>query len=325
MNKINYPFCVLALDIGGTKIAGGILKYDKEDLAPTIVYKTKINAQAKKGADVFVNNICKCAKELKRYASIKLDTTNCPIISIGMGCAGRINKHTGKIITATDNFPGFKNTELTNVVNKAVDLPAYALNDVQSHTYGEWRWGAGKNVDNFVLLAIGTGIGGAVVVNGKLLMGEHGYAGELGHIDVCMAKDIKCSCGKKGHLESVASGTGIEDTYFRKTGKKISGSQISNLANNGDKNAKYAIQLAGESLGHIIATYLSIFDPKRIILGGSVIKSGDLWKKALEKGYNDEIIDDIRSNLNLVDAKLGDDAALIGAAEYSLDNLLQNK
>lgn len=123
-------------------------------------------------------------------------------------------------------------------------------------------------------MAVGTGIGGAVVSNGKLMMGSHGYAGELGHVQVSLGADVPCTCGKAGHLEAVASGSGIERIYKSKSGKELSGAEISELANSGDEVAKETVELAGRSLGRVLATYLSIFDPEKIVLGGSVIKSG---------------------------------------------------
>ena len=126
------------------------------------------------------------------------------------------------------------------------------------------------------MLAVGTGIGGCAVVNGKLLMGSHGYAGELGHVQTCLATDVPCTCGKSGHLEAIASGTGIELSYAKLANKKLSGSEISNLANDGEEYAVTAIELAGRSLGQIIAIYQSIFDPEKIVLCGSVSHSGKL-------------------------------------------------
>lgn len=108
------------------------------------------------------------------------------------------------------------------------------------------------------------------------MMGSHGYAGELGHVQVSLGHDAPCTCGKAGHLEAVASGTGIEQSYDRLTGKKLSGPEISKLANEDDEDAIASIELAGRSLGRIIAMYHSIFDPEKIVLGGSVIKSGKI-------------------------------------------------
>lgn len=126
------------------------------------------------------------------------------------------------------------------------------------------------------MLAVGTGVGGAVVVDGKLLLGSHGFAGELGHVQANLAAGIDCTCGHTGHLEAVASGSGIEKTYSSRTGIFLSGPEISELANKGNDDAIYAIELAGRCLGQIIAMYLNIFDPEFIVLSGSVLKAGKI-------------------------------------------------
>lgn len=325
MISCKYPYIVMALDIGGTKIAGALLYYNQENVEPCIAFKDKVAAQAKEGADVFLDNICGFAKRLKAIAETDARFNYVPLVAVGMGSAGRINRKTGDVDGSTDNFPGFQGTKLTQAVGFATGLPAYALNDVQAHTLGEARWGAGKDVDNFVMLAVGTGIGGTAVLDKKLMMGTHGYAGELGHVQVAIGHDVPCPCGKVGHLEGVASGTGIENSYLRKTGKKLNGAEISKLANEGDKDALYAIELAGRCLGSTLAVYMSVFDPELIVLSGSVVKSGNAWKRALMQGYQDEAMSGIEDNLQLEFAKLGDEAALFGAAEYAIDSLEQSE
>ena len=272
--NLKYPFFALAIDIGGTKLGGAVLRYVDAKQQPEVVFQDKVPAEAKDGVVIFSTNIINLAQVLKSKAE-EIDSA-LPVVAIGMGCAGRINKQSGNVMTATDNFPGFAGFELCSKVSQAISIPAYALNDVQSHTMGEYRWGAGRGCNNFVLLAVGTGIGGCAVINGNLLLGNHGYAGELGHVQVSLGHDVPCTCGKVGHLEAVASGTGIEQSYARFTGKELGGPEISNLANEGDKDAATAIELAGRSLGRVIAMYQSIFDPEKIILGGSVIKSGKI-------------------------------------------------
>lgn len=269
-----FPLFVISLDIGGTKIAGCILRYRSRDNAPEIVFHDKVAAEAKKGVDAFASNIIGLAKSLNAKAE-EIDSS-VPVVAIGMGCAGRINKDSGNVMTATDNFPGFVGYALCANVSKEIGVPAYALNDVQAHTMGEFRWGAGRDSDNFILLAIGTGIGGCAVLNGKLMLGSHGYAGELGHVQVSLGHDVPCTCGKAGHLEAVASGSGIELSFAKLKGIKLSGAEISKLANEGDEDAIASIELAGRSLGRVIAMYHSVFDPEKIILGGSVIKSGKI-------------------------------------------------
>ena len=132
-----YPFFVLAIDIGGTKLGGAIVSYAKPNEAPEIVFYDKVPAEAKAGVDKFSSNIINLAKSLKAKAE-EVDST-IPVIAIGMGCAGRINKNTGNVMTATDNFPGFAGFELCTKVSQALSVPAHALNDVQSHTMGEAR------------------------------------------------------------------------------------------------------------------------------------------------------------------------------------------
>ena len=269
-----FPLSIISIDIGGTKLGGAIVSYKSANEAPEIVFYDKVAAEAKKGVDALSSNIIGLAKSLNAKAE-EIDSS-VPVVAIGMGCAGRINKDSGNVMTATDNFPGFVGYALCANVSKEIGVPAYALNDVQAHTMGEFRWGAGRDSDNFILLAIGTGIGGCAVLNGKLMLGSHGYAGELGHVQVSLGHDVPCTCGKAGHLEAVASGSGIERSYATLTGNKLSGPEISKLANEGDKDAIASIELAGRSLGRVIAMYHSVFDPEKIILGGSVIKSGKI-------------------------------------------------
>lgn len=132
-----YPFLVIALDIGGTKIAGAILRYVDGQHQPEIIFEDKVPAQAKDGVSVLSENIINFAQALKDKVD-EVDSS-IPVVAIGMGCAGRINKQNGNVITATDNFPGFANYQLCKNVSENIGIPAYALNDVQSHTMGEFR------------------------------------------------------------------------------------------------------------------------------------------------------------------------------------------
>ncbi len=122
-------------------------------------------------------------------------------------------------------------------------------------------------------------------------------------------------------MEGVASGSGIERCYLAKTGKDLTGPEISELAAKGDNDACEVVRNAGRSLGRILAMYLSVFDPEFIVLSGSVIKSGKVWEEGLSLGIDDEIIEQIRPNLVIKHAKLGDSAAIIGACENALDEL----
>lgn len=132
----SFPFFVVALDIGGTKIAGAVLRYVDAHHQPEIAFEDKVPAQAKEGVDKLSSNIINFAQSLKEKAK-EVDPT-IPIVSIGMGCAGRINKQSGNVMTSTDNFPGFVNYQLCKNVTDKTGIPAFALNDVQAHTMGEF-------------------------------------------------------------------------------------------------------------------------------------------------------------------------------------------
>lgn len=137
MSKQAYPYFVLAIDIGGTKLGGAVLRYEDSKHQPEIIFQDKVAAEAKKGVGVLGSNIIGLAKSLKVKAE-KMDSS-VPVVAIGMGCAGRINKESGNVMTATDNFPGFVGYALCSNVSKEIGVPAYALNDVQAHTMGEFR------------------------------------------------------------------------------------------------------------------------------------------------------------------------------------------
>lgn len=319
VRNLDYPFFSIGLDVGGTKIAGGLLLYKDPDIIPEIIYQEKIDSEAKKGGHVLISNICKISESIINKASeIK---SNLDIVAIGIGSAGRINKKTGVVETETDNFPGYSRNNICKIVSEHTGIPTFTLNDVQSHTLGEARWGSGRGCDDFILLAIGTGVGGAIVSDGKLLKGCHGFAGELGHVHISLGSDILCPCGKYGHLEGVASGSGIERNYYNLTGKKLSGAEISKLADEDDKQAKEVISLAGESIGRAIAMLFSVFDCEKIIIGGSVVKTGRVLNWSIFKGLEYECIKELRQNIFIDDAKLGDAAALYGACENALDGV----
>lgn len=135
--RFEFPFFALAIDIGGTKLGGAVLRYDDAKHQPEVVFENKVPAQAKEGVDALASNILNLAISLKENAEA-IDGS-VPIVTIGMGCAGRINKQTGNVMTATDNFPGFVGFELCKKVSVAISIPAFALNDVQAHTMGEFR------------------------------------------------------------------------------------------------------------------------------------------------------------------------------------------
>jgi glucokinase len=244
-----------------------------------------------------------------------------PVDIICAAVPGPLNPYTG-IIIETPNIPSWTNYPLAELLSKKYNVPAYIGNDANLAVLGEWLYGAGKGHHDIVYLTISTGIGGGVICGDRLIEGFHGMASELGHITVLPDGPV-CSCGVRGHLEAVASGTAIAKYVSEQVaaGRKsslgsgiLTARQISEAAGQGDALAKEAFTRAGEFIGRATADFLSMFNPSIIIFGGGVSFSGALLldpvmdsmrRHVMEESYLDGLV--------VTTAKLGDDAGLIGS------------
>jgi glucokinase len=244
-----------------------------------------------------------------------------PVDCICAAVPGPLNPYTG-IIIETPNIPAWKNYPLAEKLHRKYNVPAYIGNDANLAVLGEWLYGAGQGHHDLVYLTISTGIGGGVICNDKLIEGSHGMATELGHITVLSDGPV-CSCGVRGHLEAVASGTAIAK-YAREqiaTGRKsslgngvLTARQVSKAAQQGDALAKEAFTRAGEFIGLATANYLHMFNPTIVIFGGGVSQSGDLLFTPLKESMHRNIMaESYLDGLVITTAKLGDDAGLLGS------------
>ena len=206
----------------------------------------------------------------------------------------------------------------------AKSLPCRVLNDVHAHALGEARWGGGRGLASVLVVAVGTGIGGAYVEDGAIMLGSHNEAGHIGHVACIAAAGVPCSCGATGHLEPVAAGPGIIAEYVRlggdatlPDGTPMHGAEIDRRAAAGDVAAQGAERRAGLALGEVLGSMCNMFDPAAIILSGSVVKCGPHWSEALGQGFLGQAMPPVQDT-PLVDGTLGDDAPLIGAVENLL-------
>lgn len=323
-----YPFSVVTIDIGGTKIAGGVVTYAAEGRTPSVSLRRSIPTCAASGGPVVLERAAGLIGEL-------LDSCGGAdadpgggfgrVLGIGVDAAGSINEADGSVAFANEIMPGWTGQPIRAHLEARFGVPCAVLNDVHAHALGELRHGAARGAKTAIVVAAGTGLGGALIVDGRLHGGAHGFAGMLGHTLHHAAEGIRCACGIEGHLESVASGSGIEARYRDAVGAgpdapPLTGPQISQLANDGDPVAKSVIELAGRSLGEAIASWASALDPDTVIVSGSVTNAGPLWRAALEDGMRSRLVAELAS-LTVKDAVLGGDAPLIGAAERLLDRL----
>jgi glucokinase len=299
---------IVAVDIGGTQIR--VATFSPDSIKPLQVRKIPTKTAKSEPYERVVDAI----------ASVW--PADGQVICISAAIPGPVDPKTG-VIVSTPNIEGWKDFPLADRLHKHFNVPVFLGNDANLAAIGEWEYGAGINHRDLIYLTISTGIGGGVISNNQLLEGSRGMGGELGHVTV-LPRGPLCGCGKRGHLETVASGPSIA-RYVKEQldkGKKsslkgnenITARDISMAAQAGDPLAIKALARAGNFIGHALADFLVIFNPTIVIFGGGVSFSGEFLfgpiRKALEKNVMDlEYLD----NLEITIAKLGDDAGLLGA------------
>ena len=306
---MEYPFSVVAVDVGGTKIACAVVRYENADAAPVILSKRSIPTDAQQGGEVVLARILDLVDDVRAEALSHGET----IVGVGVATAGRVDVDTGNIAFANEIMPGWSGQPLGDALRERFECPSAVLGDVQSHALGEARWGAARGAQTAVVMAPGTGLGGGIVCHGKIVRGKHGFAGEIG-------STMKTLDAGDGNLESVAAGSGIEARYYAACGVHQTGAEISHRAQLGEDIARQTIENAGRALGLALAGLTNIFDPDIAVVSGSVTKAGPIWRDAMVSAFK-ERTPGVLADLPIVDASLGDNAPLIGAAENLLDTL----
>ena len=298
----------IAVDIGGTHIR--VAAYEPDNTTPLTHSRTRSYGKETGTFDRLVQAIESTWPE------------NHSVKAIGMASPGPLEPHTG-IVLSTPNIPEWKNFPLTEKLTKHFNLPAYLDNDANLAALGEWKFGAGRGHHHLLYLTISTGIGGGVIINDRLLHGFHGLAAELGHV-VVLAGGPMCPCGYEGHLEALAAGPAIV-RYVReqleagvkselRSVEELNAKIVAEAAQRNDALAKSAYERAGEYLGIGVASFLHIFDPSIVILGGGVSQSGPLLFEPFEASLRKHTINPrYLENLIITTAALGDDAGLLGA------------
>jgi glucokinase len=234
---------------------------------------------------------------------------------IGIGAAGVIDPVTGSVMIASDSFPGWAGTRLADVVAGELGLPVVVDNDVNAFLHGEATAGAAKGFRHAFGITVGTGIGGALISDGVLLRGAGGGAGEIGHTPGF--GDEPCTCGARGHLESVASGLSISRRY----GQNIGAAEVANRARTGDESAMRVFAEAGAALGQAIATVATILDSQIAVLGGGVLAAWDLLAEPCRASVQASVLDTTKGLL-IKPAQLGAHAVALGAAALAHEESL---
>lgn len=211
-------------------------------------------------------------------------------------------------------FSGIKNVPIADILKKKLNMDIFIENDVNACAVGEKLYGCCQNDDDFLWITISNGIGGALYINGNLYMGSSGNAGEIGHFIVEENTDAVCGCGKKGCLEALASGKGIEKQYHRLTGKNITAREIAALAGGVDRIAEKVYNQAAHYIGKVISYSVNLLNIKKVVVGGGVSQSFELLEKPMRESVGKYVFKQANPNLKIMKTDLGYYAALIGAA-----------
>lgn len=297
---------VIGVDLGGTKITAGCV------VDGQLSYRDTVATPAAEGPAAVVHTLLGLVAAVRSHANV----SGLEPAAIGIGSAGVIDPDTGTVAAATKHIAGWAGTALADSVGLATGLPTRVLNDVHAHALGEARYGAGHGSRTVLVVAAGTGLGGAIVIDGNLLLGRRGVAGHLGHVPAEEAHDLPCACGRVGHLESVASGPGLLAMYRSRGGQAASGVEVAAAANAAEPLAVDCLTSSGRALGRAIGGWINMLDPDVVIVTGGLAESGPLWWGALTTAVHEQTID-LTADCPVVPAELGASAALLGAALYA--------
>ncbi len=244
------------------------------------------------------------------------------VAGVGIGTAGVVDPETATIVSATDVFARWVGTDLALGVRGRLGLGADQVvevrNDVDAHALGESWLGAGRGRESMLMVAVGTGVGGGVILPGGLWTGAHRLAGEIGHVPTPGADTLRCPCGRLGHLEAIAAGPAIERRYADLAGATLEGPRIMSLAAAGDAIATSVVADAARGLGTAMAGMVTLLDPACVVVGGGVAQAGPVWWTPLTAAFRANLVD-LVADIPLLPAVLGTRAALFGAAKAVFD------
>ena len=286
---------ILAIDIGGTMIKYGLVSSDGK-----ILSTDKIKTEASKGLNNILNKIDNIFKRYKE---------NNPV-GIAVSGTGQINGMIGKVIGGNPIIPNWIGTNLVKILEEKYNLPIVLENDVNCVALGEKWIGAGKDLSNFICLTIGTGIGGGIILNNQLFRGENFVAGEFGHILI-----------KKGEFEQFASTTALIRLVKERTGKTLNGKEIFDLEKKEILEYQEVISEWIENLTDGLSSIIYCFNPANIILGGGVIEQGEPLINRIKNSLFKKIGPQFKEKLNIIQAKLGNNAGMIGASYLLLEKI----
>ena len=310
---MNKEQIAIGIDIGGTNTKMGI--FDVE--GKLISFRTIPTAKTDDPA-LFIEHLSQETEHmLQSELKIKLGDTR--IVGLGAG-APMANYFTGAVEHAPNL--GWKNVPLRKLFEKYFSCPAVIENDANLAAVGEKKWGAGKDLTDFVLITLGTGVGSGLILDGKLYRGHNALGGEGGHIIIPHEKKRLCSCGGMNHLESYLSAKGIKETISELTKEEWTIEKLGTLYRGGDLKATAIINQIAEELATGFVSMGVLFGPQAFIIGGGVSKLGDSFNQVVKKKMDEIIHFSLKGKIQILTASLSSDkGAVYGGAAHIFDEV----
>lgn len=298
---------ILALDIGGTAVKLGLVERDG-----TIRRKTSADVAFDNYRTPVFTTVVSAARRFLEEERIRPE-------GIAVSATGQVETETGVIIGTNGKIPNYEGTRLKEGLEKAFGAETWALNDANAAVLGECFTGSARGLKNVVMVTLGTGVGGGVVADGKILGGQRGIAGELGHFPL-YADGSECPCGLRGCYENYASATALVRRCGERTGHAgMNGKVIFEKAEAGDGEILAVLKEWIRDIAAGICGLVHIFNPEMVIVGGGVSVQEELLIRPLREEVLSRTMPRFREALRLERASLGNDAGIVGAVRYWLD------
>ncbi|BCW52515.1 transcriptional regulator (plasmid) [Arthrobacter sp. StoSoilB13] len=320
---------VVGVDLGGTKTAAGVVS----ELGEVLMSETIPTLNRDGGEAILDATAALIAGLVERAADAGVTVSG-----VGIGSAGVIDSSSGAVVSATDAIHGWAGTELVSGLSTRLSLPlsaVRAVNDVHAHALGEAWLGAAAGSSSSLMVAFGTGVGGSFVLNGEPVLGHRFVGGHVGHFASPLAVfddiPLSCVCGGSGHVEAVASGPAIYESYLRFGGSSREAADtrgVFALAASGTHDggaaatssravALRAVGLGAAAAGQAVGGLINILDPGTVVISGGLADAGDLWWKPMETALRQELLAPL-AEVPVLRATLGNTAAIVGAAKLVL-------
>ena len=307
---------VVGIDVGGQTSKLGVV-----DARGAVLAQTVIRTDTYSEVEPYIAELAEAVKKIIRESG-----TEGKVRGIGVG-APNGNYYTGTIENAPNLLWGRQRVEFAKLLSEAMDgLPVALTNDANAAAVGEMTYGAARGMKNFIMITLGTGVGSGIVINGEVVYGHDGFAGELGHVAAVRNNGRTCGCGKTGCLETYASATGVartarewlelsDEPSVLRSLDTITSKDVYEAAKEGDKLALKIFEFTGKILGRSFADFIAFSSPEAIVLFGGLANAGELLLEPIRTRMNQKVVSFWKNKVDILQSSLsGADAAVLGAS-----------